>query len=152
MGGDLKIASKVLAEEGHALVVVRDNRVLLASRMPGVKSLLEALDSNVLPGAAVADKVIGRAAAMIAVQGEVGSVYSPVMSQGAVEVLTEAGILHLADRIVPYIKNREGTGPCPIEMSTESTVVPEKGVAAIRKMLAELAGRGSSAPNMAQLH
>lgn len=141
MGGDLKVAARLLEEEGHSLVVVRDGRVLFSSRMPGVRSLLEALDNNVLPGSAVADKIIGRAAAMIAVQGEVTAIHTPIMSQGAAEVLTEAGILYCATKTVPVIRNREGTGPCPIEAATEFTVVPEKGVNAIRQLLKDLASK-----------
>jgi hypothetical protein len=140
MVGDLKIAARLLEQEGHALVVVRDGRVLLSSRMPGVKSLLDALDNNVLPGSAVADKVIGRAAAMIAVQGEVTAIHTPLMSEGAAEVLAEAGILYCAGKTVPAIKNRDNTGSCPIEYATQFTVVPEKGVNAVRQLLRELAG------------
>ena len=140
MSGDLKIAAKLLEEEGHALVVVRDGRVLLSSRMPGVSSLLDALENNLLPGASVADKVFGRAAAMIAVQGEVTAIHSPLMSQGATEVLTDAGILYSAGATIPTIRNRENTGACPIEAATEFTVVPEKGVNAVRQLLKDLAG------------
>ncbi|MTI95124.1 MAG: DUF1893 domain-containing protein [Firmicutes bacterium] len=140
MGGDLKIAAEILETENQSLVVVRDGRKLFSSSLPGVKSLLDALDSDVLPGSAVADKVIGRAAAMIAALGEVKAVHTPLMSQGAAEVFSSAGILYSAEKIVPCIKNRQGTGPCPIEAATEFTVVPEKGVAAIRQLLQELQG------------
>lgn len=143
MGGDLKVAAELLQQEGHCLVVVRDGRMLFSSRLPGVKSLLEALDGDVLPGSAVADKVVGRAAAMIAVQGEAQSIHTPLMSKGAAEVLEEAGVLYAAEKMVPRINNRQGTGQCPLEAATEFTVVPEKAVAAIRKLLAELSGNAS---------
>lgn len=148
MSGDLKIAADLLGAESNSLVVVRDGRMLFSSRLPGIQPLLDALDSNVLPGSAVADKVVGRAAAMIVTQGGVTSVHTPVMSQGAVEVLTDNGVLYCADTIVPGILNRDGTGPCPMEIATEYTVVPEKGVKAVRKLLRDL--RGSSAGN--QVH
>lgn len=138
MGGDLKLAAKLLEEEGQSLVVVRDGRMLFSSRMPGVASLLDALDNNVLPGSSIADKVMGRAAAMIAVQGEVTAIHSPLMSQGAAEVLNEAGILYCADETVPAIRNKDNTGPCPMEAATEFTVVPEKAVNALRQLLKEL--------------
>lgn len=143
MGGDLKIAAQLLEQDGHCLVVVRDGRLLFSSRMPGVKSLLEALDGDVLPGSAVADKVVGRAAAMIAVHGEVQSIHTPLLSQGAAEVLEAAGVLYAAEKVVPRINNRQGNGPCPLEAATEFTVVPEKAVAAIRRLLAELSGNAS---------
>lgn len=137
MSGDLKLAAKKL-EEGYSLVVVRDGKMLFASRMPGIEPMLDALDNNVLPGSAVADKVIGRAAAMIAVAGEVTSLFTPVMSQEAVEVLANAGTLYYAQKIVPFIRDSQGIGHCPVETATEFTVVPEKGVRAVRHLLQEL--------------
>lgn len=137
MSGDLKLAAKLL-EVGNSLVVVRDGRTLFSSRMPGIAPMLEALDSNVLPGSAVADKVIGRAAAMIAVAGEATSVYSPTMSQEAVDVLTQAGMLYCSRTIVPIILDKEKTRRCPVEAVTEFTMVPEKGVNAVRHLLQDL--------------
>lgn len=148
MSGDLKIAAQLLAEEGQSLVVVRNGRMLFSSRLPGIQPLLDALDSNVLPGSAVADKVFGRAAAMIAVKGQVTAVHTIVMSQGAADVLSEARVLYCACKTVSQIKNREGTGPCLIEAATEFTVVPEKGVNAVRKLLNEL----HSSLNLKQVH
>jgi hypothetical protein len=138
MSGDLKIAYQLLAEEGQSLVVVRNGRMLFSSRLPGIQPLLDALDNNVLPGSAVADKVFGRAAAMIAVLGQVTAVHTTIMSQGAADVLSEAGVLYCSGKTVPQIKNLEGTGPCPIESATEFTVVPEKGVNAVRRLLKEM--------------
>jgi len=138
MTGDLKLAAEKLELEGHSLVVVKDGRTLFCSRMPGIKPMLEALDNDVLVGSSVADKVIGRAAAMAAVMGEVTSLYTPVMSEEAVEVLTEAGILYYAKKIVPVILDRDRSRPCPVEAATEFTVVPEKGVKAVRHLLREL--------------
>lgn len=140
MSGDLKIAARILSEEGQSLVVVRDGRLLFSSRLQGIQPLLDALDHNVLPGSALADKVVGRAAAMIAVLGEVNAVHSPLMSQEAVDVLSEAGILHCADKVVEQILNQGGTGPCPLEIATNFTVIPEKGVMAVRKFLKGMHG------------
>lgn len=148
MGGDLKLAAKLMEEEGQSLVIVRDGRMLFSSRLAGVSSLLDALDNNVLPGSSVADKVIGRAAAMIAVQGEVTAVHTPVMSEGAAEVLTEAGVLYCAEKIVPFLRNKDSTGPCPIEAATEFTVVPEKAVNALRNLLRDL----SQGPKIHSVH
>lgn len=138
MSGDLKIAAEFLEEEGQTLVVVKNGRLLFSSRLAGIQPLLDALDNNVLPGSAVADKITGRAAAMVLALGQVTALHSLVMSQGASEVLADNGILYCAAQVVPQIKNREGTGPCPFEAITEFTVIPEKGVNAVRKLLKDL--------------
>ena len=138
MGGDLIMAAELLKKEGQSLVVVRDGRLLFSSQLPGIQPLLDALDNNVLPGSAVADKIMGRAAAMVVALGQANAVHAPVMSQSAVDVLTDSGILHCADTLVPCILNEEGTDTCPLEIATEFTVVPEKGVGAVRKLVDDL--------------
>lgn len=140
MGGDLKIAAELLAAEGWSLVVVRHGRLLFKSRLPGIGPLLDALDNHVLAGSAVADKVVGRAAAMVVAEGRVTAVKAAVMSEGAASVLAEHGILYCADSITGQILNQERTDACPLEALTATTVVPAKGVESLRRLLRELAG------------
>ena len=66
-----------------------------------------------LQGASVADKVIGRGAAMLLVKGGARSVYAEVISSGAREVLKRAGIEVSFGTQVPNIINRAGTDICP---------------------------------------
>lgn len=74
-------------------------------------------DENALRDAIVADRIVGRAAAFLAVEGGARAVYGEVMSEGAVSVLQDAGLVYeyktLSDRII----NRRGDGPCPMEQA-----------------------------------
>ena len=141
MDRDLGLAVAELKREGCSLAVARDNQVIFTSQHPGVAGLLEALDKGLLPGSALADKVIGRAAAMIAVAGGVKSVYTPLISVGGQQALEQAGLDFIAEKSVPGIINRQGTGPCPMEEATKDIDDPAAAVAAVGKRLAQLMGK-----------
>ena len=88
--------------------------------------------------AAAADKVIGKATALLYALLGVQAVYARVASQPAATVLAQQGITLVCDQIVPYIQNRSGTGMCPMEEATRDIFQPEQALVAIRKRLSEL--------------
>lgn len=138
MSGDLRLAAQLLVEDNQSLVVVREGQLLFCSRLQGIEPYLDALDNGVLSGSAIAAKTVGRASAMVVALGQATAVHSPLMSEGAADVLGDAGILYHAGEIVARLLSPEGNGPCPFEIATEFTVVPEKGVHALRKLLKDL--------------
>ena len=88
-----------------------------------------------LQGASVADKVIGRGAAMLLVKGGARSVYAEVISSGAREVLKRAGIEVSFGTQVPNIINRAGTDICPVEKLTAGTESPDEAYLMIKEFL-----------------
>ncbi len=66
-------------------------------------------------GATVYDKVMGNAAALLAVKINAREVYSPLGSELAVKTLEKHGIRYRLDEIVPRIKQPDGRGLCPME-------------------------------------
>ena len=70
---------------------------------PGVKDLynLVATRPHVLEGACVADRIIGRGAALLLVLGRVERVFAQLISNQAVQVLQDAGIRFDYDTLVP---------------------------------------------------
>ncbi len=83
----------------------------------GVKDLLRMLKSTpeMLVGAMIADKVVGKGAAALVVLGGVKAVYADVISKPALELLAAAPIHVYYGTCVPNIINRAGTGFCPVE-------------------------------------
>jgi hypothetical protein len=63
----------------------------------------------------VFDKVIGNAAACLAVKVNAGEVYSPLGSQLGVKTLQEHRIKYHFNETVPYIMRDDGTDLCPME-------------------------------------
>ncbi len=118
-------ARQLLFDNGYTCVVIKDD-FCFTSKQRGVKPLLELIDgSNDCSGAVAADKVVGKAAAFLYVLLGVKEIYADVISEHAITVLQEKGILVEYRTLVPMIKNRDGSGFCPMEQAT-LTVVNEK--------------------------
>lgn len=94
----------------------------------GVKDLLELLhtEPQLLDGAMIADKVVGKGAAALMVLGGVKSVYAGVISEPAIALLDDAGIALAYSERVPNIINRAGTGICPVEELCAGCATPEE--------------------------
>lgn len=114
---DIDIAKNILKDEELALVVVKDGEVIYKSNGRGIKPLYTAHSEmkNSLKGASIADKVIGKAAAMICADAEIHELYTDLISENAIELLEMANIRSSYKIKVPAIKNRDQSGLCPME-------------------------------------
>jgi len=63
----------------------------------------------------VADKVVGKAAAMLFIKGKVKELYAAIISEHACAVLDSNNVPYTFGEKVPYIINRANTGMCPME-------------------------------------
>ena len=67
----------------------------------------------------VADKLIGKASAMLLTLSGVKEVFTFTLSKAGKEIFDKYGITYSYDKLVDYIVNREGTGMCPMEMTVK---------------------------------
>lgn len=127
----------VLVDEGCCGVVRSVQGELRTFSRRGVADLfnLVADEPDFLRGASVADRVIGRGAALLLVKGGAREVYAQVISSGALEVLRSVGIETSFDKEVPNIINRTGTDICPVEKLTASTSSPDEAYERIKQFL-----------------
>lgn len=105
-----------LRREGCSCVVANGMSVR-TFRERGVRDLLRLLrkEPEVLRGASVADKVVGKGAAALMAMGGVRAVYALVMSRKALELLDREGVEVGYETLVDNIINRAGTDVCPVE-------------------------------------
>lgn len=68
-----------------------------------------------LEDASLADRVIGRAAALLCVAYGIKEIYARLISKEAIRLLEQNGVSYNYRERTPFIKNREGTGMCPVE-------------------------------------
>ena len=118
----------------------RDGVLLFALRGMGIKPLILVHEQapQLLAGARLCDKVIGKAAATLCVLAGVKSVHGLVMSETAATFLGAHGITHSCDESVPFIQNRTGDGLCPLESACAAIADPRLAYAALRARIAEL--------------
>ena len=133
-------AKQILLDNNHRLVIIK-NGIITTSNERGVKALLNLLDVTTdFSGAYAADKVVGKAAAMIYVLLGIRALYASVISDGAKAIVESQGILLEYDEAVPYIVNRQGDGVCPMELAVGDEKDPEKAVEKVKIKLLQLSG------------
>jgi len=115
---DIEIARHQLQEKSLSLVIAKDGRIIFETTKSGVNGFLSAIDElgrENLKGASIADKIVGRAAALLCAYAGVKAVYAVVLSEGGKRVLEKNSVSLKFGDVVPGILNRQKTGACPFE-------------------------------------
>ena len=138
MNEDFMRAKHTLENTDSTFALCR-NSELVSSRERGIRPLLELADSGKdYSGYCAADKVVAKAAAFMYVVLGVKQVYAAVMSRAAAKTLEANGVEYFADKLVDAVKNRDGTGVCPMEQCVAEIDDADKAVCALRKRISEL--------------
>lgn len=131
-------AKEVLVENGCTCVVIK-GEFCFESKQRGVKPLLALIDGeNDVCGGVAADKVIGKAAAFLYILLGVKEIYADVISEPAIEILRKDGISVEYRERVPMIRNRDGSGFCPMEQATLKVEDEKIALEVIRETLRSL--------------
>ncbi len=140
MNQQLTLAKQALSPPDVTCAVVQKGAVVSTGKGMGVKPLLSVYNATpeLLRGAAVADTVIGKAAAMLLIHAGALAVYGAVMSRPAAQALKAHGLFHEYGTLVPMIQNRTGNGSCPLEQSVTDIDDPALAVQALKRRIAEL--------------
>lgn len=136
---DIDLARSLLEEEKWNLVIVKGGRVFFNSRERGVAPFFQAVQSmgKSLHNAAVADRIVGLAVAMLCLHARVASVYADIASQGALDMLKKKGVTVSSKNTVHHISNYDGTDLCPFEKLAGSCQKPSQLLAALQSLFAE---------------
>ncbi len=96
--------------------VVATHDGILTSEKRGIDPVLEWINSGIdLTGASVADKIVGKAVAMLFVMAGIKEVYAEVLSVSGKAFLEQNNINVSWGVLTDVIINRQGTGMCPME-------------------------------------
>ncbi len=123
---------------GHSLALCRGGTVLTDDAR-GIAPMMNFLSAGRdLHGFSAADLVVGRAAALLFVLAGITSVYAATLSRGGMDVLAANGIPVEYGTITDSIRNRAGTGNCPMEQAVSGTDDPETAYRRIGDRLAAM--------------
>ena len=136
---DVELARCLLEQENLNLVVVKEGQTLITSREGGVCPLFEAIVSmgDSLHDAAIADKIVGSAVAMLCLYARTASVYASIATKGALAMLKEQGVNVTSKNVVPHILNYNGTDLCPFEKLARSASSPSQLLSALESLFVE---------------
>jgi hypothetical protein len=114
---DVEVAKEILGNKGVTLVIVKEGKVLFESDSSGIRGLLQAIEKlkKEMFGSSVADRVVGRAAALLLAYSHVNEVYAFVLSREGLKVLEENRIKVEYLNLVQAVLDRTGKNICPFE-------------------------------------
>jgi len=125
---DLDIAKNTLKKNNDTLVIVKKGSVLFETNSPGIRGLVTAIEriGKGLKGSAVADKLVGEAAAQLCAYSNVHKVFAVTLSHCGKDVLEKNKIGYEYENLVPHILNRKKTDLCPFEKLVTGCRSPEE--------------------------
>lgn len=140
---DINRAKELLQGAGTTCVLCKGDKTYTSDKS-GIAPMLGFLaDGTNLHGFSAADKIVGKAAAMLFIRAQVRAVYGEVMSSAALALLEKHGIEASFGTLTDRIINRHGTGSCPMEIAVADIENPEEAEKALRHKLAELSARSN---------
>ena len=138
MSKELDKVKELLIDENLKFVLIKDDRII-KSKDRGVKPLLDLIRSKEdVRGFSAADKVVGKAAALLYLKLGVREIYARLISKEAVDLFKENGVYYEYTSIQPFIKNRDLTDMCPMDKSVRSISDPDKAFIAISETVRRL--------------
>ena len=137
---DAELARTTLLSAKGATCAAARNGETMITHERGVKPLLQWIsEGRSFEGWSVADKVVGKAPALLYVQLKPAAVYAIAMSEAARDILLANGIACGCEDLVPFIVNRAGDGQCPMDASVTNISDPREAERAIRECARQMA-------------
>ena len=136
---DIDLARSLLEEEKWNLVIAKEGQVLFSSRERGIAPFFQAVQSmgESLHNAAVADRIVGSAVAMLCLYTRVTSVYAGIATTGALDMLKGQRVTVSSKNAVPYISNYDGTDLCPFEKLARNSRNPAQLFSNLKSMFGD---------------
>ena len=133
---DLDIAKSHLQEKELTLTIVKEGSVIFETcshRISGFLGAIEKLGDK-LEGASVADRVVGKAIALLCVYARIRRVYAEILSRKAKAVFEENGVPCEWKELVETILDLNQRGVCPFEKAATDISDPEKAYVSFKAL------------------
>ncbi len=120
-------------------IVLKDG-VTTRYTQSGVRDLYELVTtkSEVLRGAHVADKIIGKGAAALMVNGKINRATTHTITTPALKMLSEAGVAVYFENEIPFVENRKKTGQCPLDARLQEVDSAAQAMPVIEQFIKDL--------------
>lgn len=130
--------AKILLKDDKTLILVKDDEVI-SSNQNGIKPLINLLNKNIdLKGYSLADKIIGKAQAMLIVKANIKNVYAKVLSKQGEQILIDNNVSYCYDTLTEQIINRNKTDICPMEKAVKDIFDIEKAYITLKQLINKL--------------
>jgi hypothetical protein len=134
---DLDIAKRRLYGEDLTLVIVKSSKMVFETRSHRISGFIGAIEQlgAGLKGAVIADRVAGKALALLCVYAGISNVYAGVLSRKAKAVFEKNRVSCEWKELVDNILNLNQSGVCPFEKAAADISDPERAYTAFKTLL-----------------
>ena len=132
---------EMLDRQKLSLLILKEGLPIFMTKEGGVAPLLQAIEENCredLEGSIGADKVVGKAAALLMAYFGAREVYAGTMSEKAVPVLERYSIPYHFRSMVGEILNRDKSGTCRFELTVPDVEEPEEAYSRLKEKVQSL--------------
>lgn len=132
---DLTTAKQRLKKKELSLVFVKDSKVIFETNIEGLRGFVQAIETlgDSLKESSIADRIVGKAAALLCAYCKAKAVFAFTMSQSGLKTLKTHKIPSGFESLVPVILNRKKTDRCPFEKLVQGTADPKEAYEGIRQ-------------------
>ena len=137
---DLELAKKQLYDQDLTLAIVKGGKVLFTTdshRISGFVGAIEKFGAQ-LNGASVADRVAGKALALLCVYAKIKQVYAEVLSRQAQVVFEQNGVLFEWKEVVDNVLDINKVGVCPFEKVAAEISDPAESFLVFKSLLEKM--------------
>jgi hypothetical protein len=133
----------------YTCVIKENQAIIYTSKKRGVAPILDFYHQAnfVKKDYTVIDKIMGKSAVLLSLLIGAKHIQTPTISEPGLAIAKHHKIQVDYDRVVPYIMNRDNTGPCPIENSVLDIDDVELGYQRIIQKLKSLAQKNKDKTN-----
>ncbi|MDP6641294.1 MAG: DUF1893 domain-containing protein [Nitrososphaerales archaeon] len=134
---DLDLAMNRLNQNNLSMVFVRKGKIIFESNTNGLSPFIQSINKHFqdIKESTLADKVVGKAAALLVIYAKINSVFASILSLEAAKILEHNRIPYKYDKMVDRIVNRQGTDLCPFEKKVLATSNPTEAFQCIEEMI-----------------
>lgn len=134
---DIEKAKEKLAKD-TTCVLVKEDKIIL-SKDKGIAPILKLINAGEnLENFTLADRIVGKAVAMLVVYSKIREVYAEVLSEKGEEVLKKHYIKYSYKTLTENIINRKGDDICPMEKTDSKICDATLACHALKKKVEEL--------------
>ena len=133
---DLELAKSTLYKKELTLTIVKNGKALFETNSHRISGFLNAIQQfgARLEGASLADRVAGKAIALLCVYTKIKEVYAEVLSKKAKTVLQQNSIHHEWKELVDNVLDLNKTGVCPFEKAAADITDPKDAYKAFKAL------------------
>ncbi len=137
---DLEIAKEQLYSKQLTLSIVKNSQVLFQTDSHRISGFIHAIDTlgKELNGASVADRVAGKALALLCVYAGIHEVYAEVLSKKAQALFQENKVICQWETLVDNVLDLKKTGVCPFEKAASEISDPKNSYAVFKALLEKM--------------